>query len=237
MGGGRRAATLAVLAGALLLAVGVGVALQLRESPAAGGAPAASAPSPPASSTEPPGAAGTSPSRSDAPTPRHGPGEAPLKDLGSRAAAWSQVDLEAVRAEMPRNLYWKLGLPTEDAALLEERRTIRDRRNAQYGKVLSNTATAEEVDDYYAWRHRLSADYVEFTTHVLDRYRDVLPERDVGLLEMARELHLARLEEIPRRQEEAHERREAHAAARAAWLRDQARFEEGEAAGSPSEPD
>ena len=63
------------------------------------------------------------------------------------------------------------------------------------------------------------------------RGRPILPERDLRLLELARELHLARLEEYPRNLSDALERREAHEAARRAWLEDQARFEEPPACG------
>jgi hypothetical protein len=117
-------------------------------------------------------------------------------------------------------------MPTTDAALLREREEIRSYWNRQYGKVLSNTGTEQEVRDYYAHRLRLSADSVEFATYLLDHYGDVLPERDVRLLELARELHLARLEELPRNLSDALERREAHEKARQAWLADQERFEE-----------
>jgi hypothetical protein len=148
-----------------------------------------------------------------------------LDALADPALAWSKVDLDAVREQMPNNLYWQLSMPTQDAALLRERETARAYWDEQYGKVLSNTATEEEVRAYYAHRQRLSADSVEFVTHLLDHYRDVLPERDVGLLELARELHLARLEEYPRNLSDALERREAHEAARRAWLEEQAQFE------------
>jgi hypothetical protein len=153
------------------------------------------------------------------------PGGTGLEQLADPAVSWSKVDLEAVRAQMPDNLYWKLSMPTRDAALLREREEIREYWKEQYGKVLSNTATEEEVRAYYAHRQRLSADSVEFASYLLDHYRDVLPERDVGLLELARELHLARLEEYPKNLSDALERREAHEAARRAWLEDQARFE------------
>jgi predicted transcriptional regulator len=46
------------------------------------------------------------------------------------------------------------------------------------------------------------------------------------LLELARELHLARLEEYPRNLSDALQRRDAHEAARRAWLEDQAKFED-----------
>jgi hypothetical protein len=91
--------------------------------------------------------------------------------------------------------------------------------------VLSNTATEQEIRDYFALRYRLSSEYIEFANYLLDHYRDDIPERDVGLLELAVELHLARLEEIPRQQADAFERKQKHDAAREAWLADQARFE------------
>lgn len=149
-----------------------------------------------------------------------------LDDLTDPGSAWAAVDMEAVRAAMPDNLYWKMAMPTDDPDVLREREEERARWNVEYGKVLSNTATEDEIRDYYAFRHRLSSEYIEFATYLLDHYRNVIPERDVGMLELAVELHLARLEEIPRRQAEALERMRAHDAAREAWLADQARFEE-----------
>jgi hypothetical protein len=170
--------------------------------------------SPPDGPALPPGSQ-DSPARGD---------EDELEGLPDPAVAWSKVDLEAVRAAMPNNLYWRLSMPTRDAALVREREEIRAEWNREYGKVLSGTATEQEVRDYYAHRKRLSADSVEFATYLLDHYRDVLPERDLGLLELARELHLARLEELPRNLSDALERREAHEKARQAWLADQERF-------------
>lgn len=197
------------------------------EAPApSSGPPAASSPEA-ESGRAPPAAGGRS-------TPSEGEG---LGGLGSRAAAWDQVDLEAVREAMPNNRYWKLAVPTDDAALLREREEFRARLNEQYGKVQSNTATESEVRDYYEQRRRISADYVEFTTHLLEHYREAIPERDVGLLELARELHLARLEEIPQKLSRALERREEHLEARRDWRAQQRRFagEEPEAA-EPGDP-
>lgn len=150
------------------------------------------------------------------------------------AEAWSNVDLEAVRRAMPDNLYFKLSAPTKDEAVLEERAAERARWNVEYGKMLSGTATEEEIRSYYDQQVRLSGDYVEFTTYLLDHHRETLPERDVGLLELARRLHLARLEEIPRKVEETRERKREQDEARAAWLADEAEFEraQAEAAGS-----
>jgi hypothetical protein len=151
------------------------------------------------------------------------PATEPLDTL--EAGGWEVVDLEAVRAAMPGNLYWTMSAPTKDEAILAARAAERDRWNVEYGKVLSNTATAEEVDAYYLHRKRLSSDYVEFATHLLVHYGAKLPKRDVGLLKLAIDMHLARLEEIPRQLAEAHERRIAHDVARRAWLEEQKAFD------------
>ena len=137
---------------------------------------------------------------------------------------WAAVDLGAVRAAMPENLYWRMGVPTSDPEILRWREEERARWNVEYGKVLSNTATEEEVVAYFEHRDRLASDYVEFITHILENYGESLTLRDVGLLKVAAELNLARLEEIPRQMADALERRKAHAEAREAWRREQALF-------------
>jgi hypothetical protein len=140
------------------------------------------------------------------------------------AVAWSAVDMEEVRKAMPDNLYWKLSVPTKDPQVLEGRAAERARWNVQYGKILSGTASEEEIRAFYDFRAQLSGDYVEFTTYLLDHYGNTLPERDAGMLELARRLNQARLAEIPRKIEDALERKRAQDAARAAWLKDQAVF-------------
>jgi len=142
------------------------------------------------------------------------------------ATAWASVDLDKVREAMPDNLFWKMAMPTGDEAVIRERQEERARWNVEYGKVLSNTATAEEIDAYYAHQQRLSSDYVEFGAYVLAEFGDKLPIRDIGLLKVAVELNMAKLEEIPRRIAEAQERRVAHDAARRAWLEEQKAFQE-----------
>jgi hypothetical protein len=149
----------------------------------------------------------------------------PLKPLEPGQAGWDVVDLEAVRAAMPDNIYWTMSVPTDNPAVLQEREEERKRWNTEYGKVLSNTATAEEIDAYYAHRQRLSNDYIEFGVHLLEHYGEDLPRQDVALLKVAIELHVARLEEIPRQIIEAHERAQAHDAARRAWLEGEKAFE------------
>ncbi len=152
------------------------------------------------------------------------------------AAAWAHVDLETVRAALPDNAFWDLGAPTTDEAEIERRARIRDEWNVAYGKVLSGTGTEEEIRAYFDERARISGDYVEFTTHLLDTYGEQLPERDVGLLQLARTLHLARLEEIPRRMAEALDRKRQQDEARARWLADEAAFNaEREGAGAPGD--
>ena len=145
-------------------------------------------------------------------------------DDDAMAAAWAAVDMDEIRKAMPDNLYWKLSTPTKDPQVIEERAAERARWNVQYGKVLSGTASEEEVRAFYDFRAQLSGDYVEFATYLVDHYGGVLPERDAGMLKLARRLNQARLEEIPRKIEEAFERKRAQDAAREAWLADQAVF-------------
>ncbi len=150
------------------------------------------------------------------------------------AMAWAQVDLDAVRAALPDNLYWTTSVPTSDPAVIEARAQEKARWNEAWGKVLSNTATHEEIHTYYAHRQRVSEDAIAFANYLLNHYSAVIPERDQGLLELSVRLHLARLEEIPRQITDALERAEAHAATRAAWLEQQAAFAAGDAAEAPA---
>lgn len=148
---------------------------------------------------------------------------------GELGGAWAVVDLDAIRSALPDNLYWKMAMPTQEPRVLEERDEERARWNDEYGKVLSGQATEEEIRAYYAHRYRLSTDYVEFVSYVLDHHEDHLPDQDVGLLHLARRLHLARLQEVPRKIEEALERKRAHDAAREAWLAEERAFQSGAA--------
>jgi len=145
---------------------------------------------------------------------------------------WNNFDMNAVRAALPDNIYWKMSEPTKDEQAIEERERERARWNVEYGKVLSGTGTDEEIRAYYDNKSRISADYIEFSTYLLDHYESELPDRDVALLQLARRLHQARLEEVPRKLEEAFERKRAQDAARAAWLADEKAFnQDAEAAG------
>jgi hypothetical protein len=198
-----------------------------RRSAGAAPAPVAAAPEPVRTPTAAPGAESDPPGAPAAGEAGAGAAPDPSEGMFDTAAiAWSQVDLDEVRAAMPDNLYWQRSVPTSDPEVLRERERDREYWNHEYGKVLSNTASEEEVRAYYAHRQRLSADSVEVTTYLLDHYGHVLPERDVGLLALARRLHLARLEELPRDLSDALVRREAHEQARLDWLEQQRLFED-----------
>jgi len=148
------------------------------------------------------------------------------------AMAWSNVDLDEVRAALPDNSYWERSAPTTDPELLRRREEERAYWEEQYGKVLSNTASEGQVRDYYAHRQQLSTDAIEFSSYLLDQYGDVLPQRDVGMLMLAQKLHLARLEELPRNLSDSLAGLEEHERARQAWLEQQKLFE-GDGPGTP----
>jgi hypothetical protein len=150
-------------------------------------------------------------------------------------AGFAGVDLEDVRAALPDNSYWHLAAPTDDPALLAEREQAAARRNELYGKVLSGTGSDEEIVAYFEERTRTSNDYVAFADHLLEHYSDELSDQDLTLLHVARRLHLARLEEIPRKLQEARERRAQQEEARRAWREAEREFAEGEATPEDSE--
>jgi hypothetical protein len=141
------------------------------------------------------------------------------------ALRWSVVDLREVREALPDNRFWEMSAPTDDPDVLRFREEEAARWNREYGKVLSGFATEPEIHGYYAHRERVSIDAIEFASHLLEHYGDALPERDVGLLELAVRLHHARLEELPRRMAEALERKREKDDLRRAWREDQAAFD------------
>jgi hypothetical protein len=149
---------------------------------------------------------------------------APESDSGDLASAWESVDMDEIRRVMPENTYWRMSAPTQDERVIREREEERARWNAEYGKVLSGNASEAEILAYYAHRQRLSADYVEFTSYVLEHHGDDLSEQDVTLLELAQRLHRARLAEYPKQTQEAFERKNKQDEVREAWRRDEAEF-------------
>ena len=207
-----------LLGGAIVAAVLLGVLLRARHPPAA---PVSTAEQSAATTVED---AATTADAPGLPPADGGPDPGTPESPFDEPNAWAAVDLEAVRRAMPDNLYWRMSSPTKDENVLRERAEERARWNEAYGKVLSNTATEQEVDDYYAHRDRLASDYIQFATYILENHGTQLSIRDLGLLKVAVELNLAQLEEIPRQIEEAQRRRVAHQEARDAWRRDQAEF-------------
>ena len=149
-------------------------------------------------------------------------GAAPSKtmpdEVSEFARAWDALDLVEVRTAMPDNLIWQLAAPTKDPAILNARQEQRQYWEQLYGKVYSNTASVKEVNEYYAHQQQRSADYIEFTSYIIDNHSEDLRDQDLTLLHLARRMHTARLQEIPKRQADALARREAHAKAREAWL-------------------
>jgi predicted transcriptional regulator len=230
---GRRGFWLTLL-GAIVAIVVLGVVLVLARGDA--GRPAAArATSPSASTDAAPGAPGgerTEPAARAMPARADEESAAPGDtgpDQDMIALRWAQVDLEALREEMPDNLYWELGAPTSDPSVEEARAERRARWNEAYGKVVSGTATIDEIHAYYDERAQVSTDYLEFATRVLEQYGDILPERDVGLLELSAKMHRGRLQSMPRQVAQAIERKEQQDRLREAWLADEAAFEQRQA--------
>jgi|GEM_PF-1175266 len=145
---------------------------------------------------------------------------------GDPAWAWAKVDIDRLQSEMPDNLYWELAAPTSDEWLIEQRKETKAYWDDAYGQILSNKASEQQIRDYYAHQHQVSTDYVIFATQLLNRHIKDLPERDVSFQKLARNLHLARLEELPKKLTNAINQRNKQEERRAAWLADKAAFED-----------
>jgi hypothetical protein len=200
---------------ATLVALGLFIDFAFVRRPAQRAAPP---PAPPAAEPEAPAPepAAAQPAAPAAPAPAP---EEPLPALGLAG-----VDLEEVRAALPDNLYWRTSAPTDDPALLEEREREKAFWNEQYGKVLSGTGTDQEILAYYDHRMRGSTDYIQFVDHLLEHYGSDLSDQDQTLLHLAKRLHQARLEEIPRRLQQARERKAEQDEARRKWLEEERAF-------------
>lgn len=127
------------------------------------------------------------------------------------------VDLDVLRAKLPDNTYWRLGAPTKDPEILRARVDEERRRNDLYGKVLSNTASEEEIRSYYAERRKISEDYIEFASTALKEYGDRLPEQERGLYELSIKMHKKRLSEVPAQIDDALARKKAQDRRRDEW--------------------
>lgn len=210
---------LIAVAAALLAALALGLTLRARRV---------------APSVTPPPAPDSAASATPAPPvlPRDSGPEPPALPAG-----FADVDLDAVRAALPDNTYWRLAAPTSDPALLAERERAAALRNELYGKVLSGTGSDEEIVAYFDERSHTSGDYVAFADYLLEHSSDQLTDQDLTLLHVARRLQLARLEEIPRKLQEARERRGAQEEARRAWRESERAFAgEDDASDSESAP-
>jgi hypothetical protein len=142
-----------------------------------------------------------------------------MSEISPPAGAVYPVNFEQLRAEIPDNLYWRLGVPTRDPQIIQQRAEEEHKWNDLFGKVQSNTATEEEIRRYYDHRRRLSEDYIQFSSLVLQEFGHDLPDRDRGLYELSIQLHRKRLGEIPRQIEDALARKRAHDAERQEWLK------------------
>ncbi|MFB1480913.1 hypothetical protein [Corallococcus sp. RDP092CA] len=205
-------------AGVLVLAVGAwlvfgGPAPEDAAPPAAPPAPVAQAPAPPPVFASTPAV----PRAKDGGLDLVGAATAQVQAAPEEDPGPYPVDLEALRAKLPGNLYWDMDVPTKDPEEMRRREDVKARWNALYGKVLSNEATEEEVHQYYDHRRQVSEDAIAFATTVLEDYGDKLPEEHRGLLELSVNMHRARLAEIPRQEAEALSRREAHAQRQKEW--------------------
>ncbi len=154
----------------------------------------------------------------------------PLNPNLDTASAWARIDFDEIRHALPDSMYWKMAFPTKDPALIAERQRIRDEWSAQAAKIQANTATDDEIDAYYVAQQQLSNDYLEFLVYLADHYGNDVPRSEIGALKLAGQMHLAKLEEMPRKIAEAKERHAAHEAARQAWLEQQKQFEGGQQA-------
>ena len=157
------------------------------------------------------------------------PAPHPAGDVGPAAAASDDeappgavalvhpVDLTALRAKLPDNLYWELGAPTRDEAVLARRAEEEQRMNDLFGKVQSNTASVEEIHQYHDRRRAISEDYLRFAKLVLEDHGEDLSDEERGLYELSIKMNESRLRDIPRRVEDALDRKRRHDQRRAEW--------------------
>jgi hypothetical protein len=137
---------------------------------------------------------------------------------------YGALDLGEVRAALPDNLYWELGVPTKDPEILDKREQEKARRNEEYGRVLAGDANEGEVNAYYDYRQKLSTDYLELADYIKGHFGEKLDQKFNGLLDVAIRLNKARLAQIPADREDALARSREHAKIREQWQREQAEF-------------
>jgi len=208
-----RSRWLLLLVGLLVAAGGAGL-LAARQPPPTEVAPV---PTPAVTATvpSPPPALARAPAPPP-PAPAPGPAQAPAPSVPVVDEGYP-VNLERLRAEIPRHRYWLDSVPTKDPEVLRRRETEAAAWNQLHGKVLSGTATTDEIQTWLDHRRRVSEDAIEFAQRVLDEHGSELPDRDRGLLELAIDMHRTRLAELPREESEARARKDEQDRRRAAW--------------------
>jgi hypothetical protein len=219
-----------VIAVAIVVLVGIGIMLRRVNSERArrhaGVAATAGAPARPAVAKQP--SARRTPvwhaGLDDAPSEDQAYKADPAAPSEDTADQWARIDFDEIKRALPDSTYWKMAFPTSDPEVIAEREKIRAEWAAQAAKITANTATDEEIDAYYAEQQKLSNDYLEFLVYLAEHYGELVPPGEVGALKLAGEMHLAKLEEIPRKIAEAKERHAAHEKARQEWLAQQRQF-------------
>lgn len=143
----------------------------------------------------------------------------------AKAEAWAKVDMEQLRSEIPDNMFWTMAMPTTDEAVLEQRKQIRDDLALQETKMTARYADESEIREYYSYQQRLSEDYVQAVTLILNKYGSVLPEEDYSGQTLARNMHLAKLQEMPLLMTRALEQRQEFIEERDQWLADKSAYQ------------
>lgn len=215
---------LAAMAAVVLVAVPVAVLLRQEDSPREAPGHAAGPETPARRDASPDLGPGTPPAPAQALATVPSDGGVPSDPYSGSASSDEPrrhpVDLAKLRERLPDNLYWELGVPTKDPSVLQKRAEDGRRWNELYGKVQSNTATEQEIRQYYEHRRAVSEDFIEFASLVLQEYGPQLPEQERGMYELSIRMHRTRLEEIPRQTEEALARQRDQEQRRENWRGD-----------------
>jgi hypothetical protein len=143
----------------------------------------------------------------------------PVGESQAAPAADYPVKMDELRKKLPDNLYWELDAPTQDPEVLARRAEAQRKANEVFGKIQSGDASEEEIHRYFNHRKKLSEDYLAVANLMLTEYGDKLPETDKGLIELSMRMHQDRLKEVPRRVDEALERKQLQDRRREEWIR------------------
>ncbi|MEO1171484.1 MAG: hypothetical protein AAFX94_05445, partial [Myxococcota bacterium] len=110
-----------------------------------------------------------------------------------------------------------LGAPTEDADTLERRKRWKEHNATLKGRIVSGTASDEQIEEYFLRREQMSQDFVAFATRVLEEYGEALPEEELGLYGLSVRMHTTRLEGLPAEKERAYARKALQDERRREW--------------------